>query len=217
MRPWALLVALCLAAPGQTQDDPYRKARAAAQECRRQQLQAVEKQRTAVKVQARTAFTMLAADCDPIPEQEIAPMIQETAKREGLPANLLHAVIERESGFRPCAVSPKGAQGLMQLMPPVIEEFKVSDPLNPRQSLGAGAKLLKELLARYHGDVSLALGAYNAGPDRVDSAGGIPPIPETVDYVKAIVGTVRELSPPQVPAAASWDASSDKEPVADLN
>jgi soluble lytic murein transglycosylase-like protein len=168
--------------------DPYEKARAAAQECMRKQRQALEKQRAAIRIQMQSA--VLQADCDPLPETKIGPMIQETARREGIKEDLLRAVAERESGFRACAVSSKGAKGLMQLMPATAEQFGVKDPFDPQQSLDAGAKLLKQLLARYNDDVSLALGAYNAGAERVDHAQGVPGIRETMEYVSAILGAL---------------------------
>jgi soluble lytic murein transglycosylase-like protein len=75
----------------------------------------------------------------------------------------------------------------MQLMPETAEEYEVDDPFDPKQNVEAGAKLLKSLLDRYKNDPALALGAYNAGSGRVDREGGVPPIPETVDYVTAIL------------------------------
>jgi soluble lytic murein transglycosylase-like protein len=125
--------------------------------------------------------------CDPIPEPTVAPLIEGAAKAQQLDPTLLRAVIEQESAFVPCAVSSKGAEGLMQLMPDAIEKFNVRDPFDPKESIDAGAKLLKQFLDRYKGDVSQALGAYNAGPSAVDQAGGVPEIPETRDYVDAIL------------------------------
>ena len=127
------------------------------------------------------------ADCDPVPDERLNPMIEETAKSESIAAELLRSVIRQESGARPCAVSSKGAQGLMQLMPATSQQLGVSDPFDPKQNLQAGAKYLKQLLARYGGDIPKALAAYNAGPGRVDQAGAIPPIPETVRYVSSIL------------------------------
>jgi len=115
------------------------------------------------------------------------PLIEENAKRQSVRADLLRAVIGQESGSRPCAVSPKGAQGLMQLMPAVAEQFGVHDPLDPKQNVEAGTKLLKQLLTKYNGDMRLALSAYNAGPERVDREGGVPQIPETINYVTDIL------------------------------
>ena len=126
--------------------------------------------------------------CDPVPEASIAPILLDAAQREGLEPKLLTAVIQQESAFRPCAVSQKGAQGLMQLMPDISTQFGVKDPFDPKQSVDAGAKYLKELIGRYSGNLAVALGAYNAGPAKVDEAGGVvPPIPETTDYVSQIL------------------------------
>ena len=125
--------------------------------------------------------------CDPLPADQLDPLIQENAQRESVRPDLLRAVIGQESGSRPCAVSPKGAQGLMQLMPSVIEQFGVRDPFDPKQNLEAGTKLLKQLLTKYNGDMRLALSAYNAGPERVDREGGVPQIPETINYVTDIL------------------------------
>ncbi len=114
-------------------------------------------------------------------------MIGAAAQKTGLDAQLLRAVIDKESAGRPCALSARGAEGLMQLMPATAEEFDVEDPFDPKQNVEAGAKLLKSLLERYQNDPALALGAYNAGSGRVDQQGGVPLIPETVDYVAAII------------------------------
>ncbi|MBL8227816.1 MAG: lytic transglycosylase domain-containing protein [Bryobacterales bacterium] len=114
-------------------------------------------------------------------------MIRLAATREGVREDLVHAVIERESAFRPCAVSPKGAQGLMQLMPATASELGVLDPFDPQQSIDGGVRFLKQLLDRYKGNFELALGAYNAGSGRVDRAGGVPNIAETKDYVLNIL------------------------------
>jgi soluble lytic murein transglycosylase-like protein len=128
-----------------------------------------------------------AFDCDPLPAEQLDPLIEEAAQKTGVEAQLVRAVIDKESAGRPCALSAKGAEGLMQLMPATAEEFNVDDPFDPKQNVDAGAKLLKSLLERYKNDPALALGAYNAGPDRVDQAGGVPRIPETADYVTAIL------------------------------
>jgi soluble lytic murein transglycosylase-like protein len=128
-----------------------------------------------------------APDCDALPDAELSSLIDEAARREDLKPDLLRGVIRQESGARPCAVSPKGAQGLMQLMPATSQQFGVSDPFDPRQNVQAGAKFLKQLLTRYGGDAAKALAAYNAGPVRVDQAGAIPQIPETIRYVTSIL------------------------------
>jgi transglycosylase-like protein with SLT domain len=124
--------------------------------------------------------------CDPMPAAELDKLVEENAQREGVKPDLIRGVIAEESGARPCAVSWKGAQGLMQLMPATSEQFGVKDPFDPRQNVEAGTKLLKQLLAKYNNDVSLALAAYNAGEGRVDKDGGVPQIPETQNYVNGI-------------------------------
>jgi soluble lytic murein transglycosylase-like protein len=125
--------------------------------------------------------------CDPMATQELEKLIEQNAKQEGVKSDLIRAVINQESGKRPCAVSSKGAQGLMQLMPATSAQFGVGDPFDAKQNVEAGTKLLKQLLAKYNGDVALTLAAYNAGSGRVDRDGGVPAIPETLDYVTAII------------------------------
>src|SRR5204862_2010217 len=99
------------------------------------------------------------------------------------------AVVQVESAFNPYARSPKGALGLMQLMPATIERFGVANPFNPADNVRAGAAYLRELLDRYNNDEQLALAAYNAGPGAVDKHGqSIPPYRETRDYVTKVNG-----------------------------
>lgn len=128
-------------------------------------------------------------DCAPMDDSTVGPLIKDAAKREDLSEDVLRSVIKQESAFRPCAISQKGAQGLMQIMPATGEELGLKDPFDAAQNIEAGARFLKQLMVRYNGDLSKALAAYNAGPARVDAAGGIPPIRETQDYVKQILPT----------------------------
>jgi Transglycosylase SLT domain len=121
--------------------------------------------------------------CDPLPAEQLDKLVGESSKESGVQPDLIRAVISQESGARPCAISPKGAQGLMQLMPAVSAQFGVHDPFDPKQNVDAGTKLLKQLLEKCNGDMKLTLAAYNAGSGRVDSEGGVPPIPETINYV----------------------------------
>ena len=124
--------------------------------------------------------------CDPMPTTDLDKLVQENSQQQGVKADLIRAVIDQESGARPCAVSWKGAQGLMQLMPATSQQFGVTDPFDPRQSVEAGTKLLKQLLTKYNNDISLTLAAYNAGAGRVDKDGNVPQIPETQNYVTSI-------------------------------
>jgi soluble lytic murein transglycosylase-like protein len=114
-------------------------------------------------------------------------LINEAAVLHGVSFPLIKAVIRAESAFDPRAVSKKGALGLMQIMPENLEIFQVEDPFDPWQNIMGGVGYLKALLQRFNGKVSLALAAYNAGPDEVDAYRGIPPIPETEEYVKRVL------------------------------
>lgn len=107
------------------------------------------------------------------------------ADKYGLPRALVRSVMAAESGFQPLAVSPKGAIGLMQLMPGTAETLS-ADPHDPAQNADAGARYLRDLLQKYDGRLWHALAAYNAGPGAVDKYHGVPPFRETVNYVKRI-------------------------------
>jgi soluble lytic murein transglycosylase-like protein len=145
---------------------------------------ALAQQRASIRTQAAVAAkTALLAECDPLPEEQLNGIITGAAQKEGVGFELIKAVIEEESAARPCAVSFRGAEGLMQLMPATAEQFNVQDPFDPKQNVEAGAQLLKLLLGKYDNNLTLALSAYNAGSGRVDQEGGIPPIPETLNYV----------------------------------
>jgi len=192
-------------APAQSPQEAARRAMEASVARQRQSVAAmqipIERQRAAVSEarsdsagSATTAapfFTLswpaLGVGCDPLSEAELTPLIQQAAQHEGLDPNLLRAVARQESGFRSCAVSRKGAMGLMQLMPATAQQLGVHDPFDPAESLLSGAHLIKELLTRFGGDTALALGAYNAGPERVEESGGVPQIPETARYVQQIL------------------------------
>ncbi len=174
-----------------------------------QSRESIEAQRKSIEVQRQTLMLyrapepapVAAPECDPMPEAKIDSIVESAAKAHKLPPRLLRTVAAQESGFRPCAVSRKGAQGLMQLMPATAEELSVEDPFEPAENLAAGAKYLRQLIDKYGGDLALALAAYNAGPASVEAAKGIPDIPETRDYVKAILDKVgiKRIDPPSIP------------------
>ena len=128
----------------------------------------------------------LIAPCDAMQESQLKPLVTDAAKAQDVKPELILAVVKRESASYPCAVSDKGALGLMQLMPEVAQQFGV-DPLDPKQNVTAGTQYLKQLMKRYNGDLRLALAAYNAGPQRVDADKKVPDIPETTAYVDAIM------------------------------
>lgn len=111
----------------------------------------------------------------------------EVAAAYTLDPMLLKAVIKAESNFDCLAVSPKGALGLMQLMPGTARDMRVSDPFDPRQNIRGGARYLRKMLTLFDGDLDLALAAYNAGPEVVKNQGGIPAYPETTAYVERVL------------------------------
>ncbi|MEO7143332.1 MAG: lytic transglycosylase domain-containing protein [Bryobacteraceae bacterium] len=113
-------------------------------------------------------------------------MVAQAAQRAGLPAAFVQSVAAVESGYHANAVSPKGAIGIMQLMPGTAADH-AADPNDPRQNVDAGAMHLRELLLKYHGDMVKALAAYNAGPGAVDRYNGLPPYPETQAYVQRVL------------------------------
>jgi soluble lytic murein transglycosylase-like protein len=136
--------------------------------------------------------------CDPLSPGSFDPQIRAEAGRQGVAPELLRAVISAESAFVPCAVSDKGAMGLMQLMPGTAAAMGVSDPMDPDDNLRGGVRYLGQLLERYGGDLRLALGAYNAGPALVDKFGDVPPIQETQNYVREILKKLT-IAPPVAP------------------
>jgi len=119
--------------------------------------------------------------------EEIRKLADYYASVNHVPSGLVKAVIETESNYNPRAVSPKGAKGLMQLMPSVIKDFGVSDPFDPNENISAGTGLLKDLLTEYGGDYATALAAYNAGRRAVNESGGMPGFSETREYVKKVI------------------------------
>ena len=108
-------------------------------------------------------------------------------RRYNIDPNLIKAIIRAESGFDRYAVSKKGAQGLMQLMPDTAREMRVSDPFNPGQNISGGVRYLRKLLKMFNGNLVLSLAAYNAGPNQVKKAGGVPRINETRLYIKRVL------------------------------
>jgi soluble lytic murein transglycosylase-like protein len=136
---------------------------------------------SAAEVEAIPADIPLSGDCD------LDWIIYRAGQKAGVDPRFIHAVINQESKYNAKAVSPVGAQGLMQMMPATAERFGLKDPFDPAANVEAGTKYLKWLLKRFDGDVSLALAGYNAGEGAVDKYKGVPPYSETQNYVKKIV------------------------------
>jgi soluble lytic murein transglycosylase-like protein len=126
------------------------------------------------------------------PAEPYAALIHAAALKDGVSEKLIAHVIAVESNFNPRAVSRKRAQGLMQLLPKTAARYSVADVFDPAQNIDGGTRYLKDLLELYRGDLKLALAAYNAGPDMVQRYGGIPPFPETQNYVKRITSELAE-------------------------
>lgn len=120
----------------------------------------------------------------------IADSIKDAARKYNLPAKLIESVIQAESNFRVNAVSPAGAQGLMQLMPGTAKELGVDDPFDVRQNIDGGSAYLRQMLNRFGGDVKLALAAYNAGPGTVEKYNGNVPYRETQAYIERVLNGV---------------------------
>jgi hypothetical protein len=121
-------------------------------------------------------------------------VIRAAAEKYGLDADLLHCVIAVESNFDPKAVSPKNARGLMQLLPTTAAQFGVKDIFDPTENVNAGARYLHDLLGKYRNNLTLALAAYNAGPERVDQYGHrVPPYLETMKYVQRIAKSYAKI------------------------
>jgi hypothetical protein len=129
---------------------------------------------------------LAALPIEPLDRRGLRDLAAHVARRHQVDTALVLAVIEVESQYNPGAISPRGAVGLMQLMPQTATRFAVRHPLDPAENLDGGVRYLKELLQRYDGQVRLALAAYNAGEEAVERFSGIPPYRETVNYVERV-------------------------------
>lgn len=178
------------------------------------QKRAIERQHPAVLIPGAVLTPVPFADempelpqCDRLPRREIDSLVNTAAERNSLSPDLIRSVMRQESDFRACAVSSKGAIGLMQLIPSTASSLGVKDIFDPEANVMGGARLLRQLLDHYSGDLKLTLSAYNAGAGRVDAASGVPMIPETINYVSRILSS---LTPGNSTRADAAEGSENK-------
>jgi soluble lytic murein transglycosylase-like protein len=114
-------------------------------------------------------------------------IVRTAAEKHGLDEDLIHSIIQAESGYDPSVVSPKGAVGLMQLIPETAAKYGAQNIFDPADNIDAGARYLKDLMALYPNDLRSVLAAYNAGPDAIKKHNGIPPYPETKRYIRKVL------------------------------
>ena len=152
---------------------------------------------TASSAKANPAVTSPASQATPLASgpastgrrttpEELDQLVQKTAEKHRVDPRLVRAVIATESNWNATALSRKGAQGLMQLIPGTAQQLGVADAFDPAQNVDGGVRYLSMMLNRYDGDVHKALAAYNAGPGAVDRSGGVPRIQETRNYVQKV-------------------------------
>jgi soluble lytic murein transglycosylase-like protein len=159
-----------------------------------------------------------AVPCDALPAARIDALVNGAARSTSVAPELIRSVMWQESGFRPCAVSAKGAMGLMQLVPGTASDLGVTDVFNLEANVLGGARLLKQLLDHYGGDLRLTLSAYNAGAGKVDALMSVPTIPETIDYVNRILSRLSSanlLQPANQPEKAATAEETDGQSALD--
>jgi soluble lytic murein transglycosylase-like protein len=131
--------------------------------------------------------TASSAEQESLPVSQYDHIIVSVAQEHRVPASLVHSIIKAESGYDPWAISPKGAMGLMQLMPETAIQYKVQNVFDPKQNIEGGVKYLVDLIKLYDGDTKHVLAAYNAGQEAIKKYGGVPPYPETKNYIKKVM------------------------------
>ncbi len=164
-----------------------------------------ERLTSVVRVDRRTGRLIRAMVAKPPPGSQggapVAGLVEDSARRHQVDPLLVHSVIKAESNFNPFAVSPKGAQGLMQLMPATARRLGVKNSFDPAENIDGGVRYLRYLLDVF-GDEKLAVAAYNAGEQAVIQYGGVPPYPETVSYVRQVSGEYNNAKRKTPPSTA---------------
>jgi len=174
--------------------------------------------KTVVHVNQKTGRLERSVVAPPAPHivpAELNKMVDQIAGQQGVEAPLVHSVIQAESNYNTAAVSPKGAQGIMQLIPSTARRFGVSNAFDPADNIQGGVRYLRFLLDYYHGDYTKSIAAYNAGEAAVDKYDGVPPYAETLGYVRTVAkhlsverqNQARQTAAPVLPVSAEPDAS----------
>jgi len=122
-------------------------------------------------------------------KQQYDPIIQACARQFNVPADLIHSIIRAESAYDSSAISPKGAVGLMQLMPETATQYEVADRFDPAENIKGGVKYLKDLCKLFNGNTAKVLAAYNAGQEALKKFNGIPPYAETKEYIRRVMAS----------------------------
>jgi hypothetical protein len=160
--------------------------------------------------------TVLAAPAAtaPVPAGDgLQEAVDRIAASQSVSPSLVHSVIKVESNYNPLAVSPKGAQGLMQLMPATARRFGVSNSFDPIDNVEGGTRYLKFLLDLYNGDSQLALAAYNAGEGAVEKYGSVPPYAETRNYLVQVNRQIQKIAPAPLPASKPVEQAVEVKPA----
>jgi len=136
-------------------------------------------------------------------------IITAVAKKHNVEASLIHSIIQAESNYDCWAVSPKGAIGLMQLMPETAKQYMVKNLYDPSENIEGGVRYLKDLIKLFNGKTHLVLAGYNAGQEAIKKYGGIPPYPETVNYIKKVMNSYPKptIRPPRTIIYRYYDES----------
>jgi soluble lytic murein transglycosylase-like protein len=154
----------------------------------------------------------LAGSLVPVPDIDLESLIARHCGVRNLDPRLVKAVIQVESGYNRRAISNKGAMGLMQLTRDTASELAVADPYDPDQNLRGGTSYLRQMIDRFQGRLELAVAAYNAGPAAVERHGGIPPFPETRDYVQRVLDLYRGVAMPLPPTPLQFTGGHRRKP-----
>jgi hypothetical protein len=172
-------------------------------------------------------FAQPVVKVDPVSQARLELLIKKYAQKHGVDEKLVQAVLRQESGGNPLAISPKGAMGLMQLMPETAESLGVQNAFDPAANVAGGVRYLKLCLRRFQQNVVLALAAYNAGPEAVEKYGGVPPYQETENYVAIITAAytgkswtrddpaAADPAPVKEKAGLDWNVPKPKWKIAD--